>query len=313
MEHTGIDGMIVRNLIAACLLSSLIAVPHVSRAALNVFACEPEWAALAEEIGGSKVKVTSATRPMQDPHYVEARPSLISKMRRADLLVCTGADLEEGWLPVLLRKGSNPRVQAGQPGHLMVADYIQLKEIPIKLDRSEGHMHAAGNPHFQTDPRNMLPAARALAERLVTLDADNKQVYLDHLSSFEQRWKAALRNWNERAAPLRNQPVVVYHRSWIYLQDWLGLDEVAALEPKPGVPPGSRYLADVLARTQDVSDLLIIHSQYQESKAIGWFSDKTGAPVVVLPTTIGGTPGADSLFSWFDAIINLLLEAQAKV
>ena len=302
--------MIKRQFIIAGLLSWLIVIPHISHAALNVFACEPEWAAIAQEIGGDKVKVNSATRPMQDPHYVQARPSLISKVRRADLLVCTGADLEEGWLPVLLRKGSNPRIQAGQAGHLMIADYVQLKEIPIRLDRSEGHMHAAGNPHFQTDPRNMLPAARVVTERLVTLDGENEQVYRDHLSSFEQRWKASLRRWGERAAPLQGQPVVVYHRSWIYLQDWLGLKEVAALEPKPGVPPGSRYLADLLTRTQDISGLLIIHSQYQESKSINWFSDKTGAPVVVLPSTVGGTPGADSLFSWFDTIITRLLDAQ---
>lgn len=278
-------------------------------AALRVFACEPEWAALVSELAGDKVKVDTATRPGQDPHYVQARPSLIAKIRRADLLVCTGADLEAGWLPVLLRKGNNKRILIGHPGHLMIADTVQLKEKPVKLDRSEGDVHAAGNPHLQTDPRSMLPAAVAITERLSQLDTNNADVYRNNLAVFKVRWQEAVDAWQRKAAPLQGMPVVVYHRSWVYLQDWLGLKEVASLEPKPGIPPGSRYLADVINRTQGFADLVIIHSQYQESKAIKWFSRKSGAPVVLLPSTVGGTAEAEDLFSWYEDIITRLLKA----
>jgi len=290
----------------------IVLLPLPSAAALRVFACEPEWAALVGELAGDKVKVDTATRPSQDPHYVQARPSLISKVRRADLLVCTGAGLEAGWLPLLLRKGNNKRILAGHPGHLMIADTVQLKEKPVELDRSEGDVHAAGNPHLQTDPRNMLPAAAAIVDRLAQLDPDNATAYRENLAMFSDRWQEAVLEWQLMAIPLQGMPVVVYHRSWVYLQYWLGLKEVASLEPKPGIPPGSRYLADVLSRTQELPGLVIIHSQYQESKAIEWFSGKTGAPVVLLPSTVGGTPEAKDLFSWYENIISRLLKASGR-
>lgn len=287
-----------------------IMLPLPATAAMRVFACEPEWAALVKELAGDHVKIDSATRPSQDPHYVQARPSLISKISRADLLVCTGAELEAGWLPLLLRKGSNKRILAGQPGHLMIADSIQLKDKPASLDRSEGDVHAAGNPHLQTDPRNMLPAAVAITERLSLLDSKNADLYRQNLVEFEVRWQDAITAWEQKAAPLRGMPIVVYHRSWVYLQDWLELQEVASLEPKPGVPPGSSYLADVISRTKGLSGLAIIHSQYQESKAINWFANQSGAPVILLPSTVGGTAEAKDLYSWYEDIVTRLLNAQ---
>lgn len=296
--------------VSLLLLSAIISMPLGSAAALRVFACEPEWGALAGELGGEHVEVMVATNPRQDPHYVQARPSLIAKMRRADLLVCSGAELEAGWLPVLLRKGGNRNILAGAPGHLMMADFIQLKEKPLKLDRSEGDIHADGNPHFQTDPRNMLPAANAITSRMAQLDTDNAAYYQERLVDFQHRWQKALAGWEHAALPLRGLPIVVYHRSWVYLEDWLGLKEVAALEPKPGIPPGSRDLADVLNRTQDVTGLVIIHSQYQSSKSIKWLAGKTGAPVVVLPSTVGGTPAADDLFNWYGDLLRRLLDAR---
>jgi zinc/manganese transport system substrate-binding protein len=180
----------------------IVWLPLPSAAALRVFACEPEWAALIKELAGDKVKVDTATRPGQDPHYVQARPSLISKIRRADLLVCTGADLEAGWLPLLLRKGNNKRILIGHPGHLMIADTVQLKEKPVKLDRSEGDVHAAGNPHLQTDPRNMLSAATAIVDRLVQLDHDNATLYRNNLTAFKDRWQEAVLEWQLMAIPL---------------------------------------------------------------------------------------------------------------
>ncbi|MEA1888707.1 MAG: zinc ABC transporter substrate-binding protein [Pseudomonadota bacterium] len=278
------------------------------QANLKVFTCEPEWAALAEELGGNHVDVTSATQAMQDPHYIQARPSLIAQIRKADLLVCTGAGLEAGWLPVLLRKGNNPRILAGKPGHLMATSHVTMKEVPQVVDRSMGDIHASGNPHIQTDPRNIAKVATVLTDRLIQIDSANRDEYQRRYEDFSLRWNTAIKDWQQKAASVKGMPVVVYHRSWIYLQDWLGLKEVASLEPKPGIPPGSRYLADVLNRTQGFTDLVIIHSQYQESKAIEWFSRKSGAPVVLLPSTVGGTAEAEDLFSWYEEIIRRLLK-----
>jgi zinc/manganese transport system substrate-binding protein len=295
------------------LLMFTLLVPLQLQAALKVFTCEPEWAALAEELGGDSVDVTSATQAMQDPHYIQARPSLIARIHKADLLICTGAGLEAGWLPVLLRKGNNPRILAGKSGHLMATDHVTMKEIPAVVDRSMGDIHARGNPHIQTDPRNIGRVAEVLAERLKMLDSANGEEYQRRYEDFIGRWNAAIEHWEQLASPMSGMPVVVYHRSWIYLQDWLGLKEIATLQPKPGIPPGSRYLADILNRTQGLSGMVIIHSQYQKSKAIKWFSAKSGAPVVLLPTTVGATAEAQDLFSWYEDIITRLLNAHENV
>ena len=162
-------------------------VPFPAQATLKVFTCEPEWASLAEELGGDLVDVTSATQAMQDPHYIQARPSLIARVRKADLLVCTGAGLEAGWLPVLLRKGNNPRILAGKPGHLMATDHVPMKEIPTVVDRSMGDIHASGNPHIQTDPHNIARVAEVLEQRLVQLDSANREEYQGRYADYRQR------------------------------------------------------------------------------------------------------------------------------
>ena len=302
----------MRKLLTLLVLTFAIILPFPSIAALHIFACEPEWGALVKEIAGDSVRVDTATQPGQDPHYVQARPGLISKIRRADLLVCTGAGLEAGWLPVLLRKGSNKKILPGKPGHLMISDVVQLREKPVTLDRSKGDIHAAGNPHLQMDPRNMLPAAAAITDRLVMLDADNASGYRKRLGEFEERWQDAISSWEIKAMPLQGMNVVVYHRSWVYLQDWLGLKEIAALEPIPGIPPGSRYLAELITRTAGIENLVVIHSQYQESKSIQWFSKKSGVPIVLLPSTTGGSKQAKDLFSWYEDILNRLLKARER-
>jgi zinc/manganese transport system substrate-binding protein len=294
------------------LLVFSLLIPLPLQAALKIFACEPEWAALAQELGGEHVDVTSATQAMQDPHYIQARPSLIARVRKADLLICTGAGLEAGWLPVLLRKGNNPRILDGQAGYLMASEHVMMKEIPVSVDRSMGDVHAEGNPHIQTDPRNIARVAGVLADRLKVLDSANREEYQRRYEDFSLRWNTAIKDWQQKAASLKGMPVVVYHRSWVYLQDWLGLKEITSLEPKPGVPPSSRYLAEVLNRTQEYPDLVVIHSQYQESKAIQWFSGKTAAPVVMLPSTVGGTAEAKDLFSWYEDILKRLLNAQRR-
>ena len=294
------------------LLLCILIFPVSAFAKLNVFACEPEWAALARELGGDLVKVTSATQALQDPHYIQARPSLIAKLRKADLLVCSGAGLEAGWLPVLLRKGANQRIRPGSPGYLMATDYVTMKEVPKVVDRSMGDVHARGNPHIQTDPRNIAKVAAELVERLKLVDSENGSTYKQRYDDFRTRWQTAVNRWEQEAIPLKDMPIVVYHRSWIYLQDWLGLREVAALEPKPGIPPNSGHLAEVLDLAAKKGVKAVIYGQYQDTRSIEWFSQRSGVPAILLPTTVGGTAAADNLFHWFDDIIKRLLAAREK-
>ena len=276
--------------------------------AVNVFACEPEWASLAEEIGGDNISATAATNALQDPHYIQARPSLIASVRKADLLICSGSDLEAGWLPLLLRKGNNPRVQPGTAGNLMASQFVKRLEIPTVLDRSQGDIHAQGNPHIQTDPRNIGIVARVVAQRLQQIDPLNAQAYQQRLAAFEEKWNKAIVQWQRDAAPLQGKKIVVYHKSWAYLNHWLGLLEVAALESKPGVPPSAAHLSELLAQLQASPAALIIRTPYQDAKPSQWLSTQTGIPEAVLPFTVGGTPGATDLYTLFDTTIQILLD-----
>ncbi len=291
------------------ILTLLILSPFSLHADLNIFACEPEWAALATELGGDKVDVSSATNALQDPHYIQARPSLISKVRRADLIVCSGAQLEIGWLPMLLRKGNNPKVIPGTPGFLEASEHVKRLDVTLENDRSQGDVHPQGNPHIQTNPHNILLVAEVMAERMVQLDPGNADVYQQKLSDFRQRWSAAITNWEQRAAVLRGKRVIAHHKSWVYLETWLGLIEVATLEAVSGIPPTASHLGSLLERFGDKGADFIIRAPFQNEKASDWLSERTGIPAVLLPLTVGGTEQATDLFKWFDDIINRLLTA----
>lgn len=295
----------MKRFLIALLLS--VVVPS-AQAAVQVFSCEPEWTALAEEIGGDLLAITTATTALQDPHHIQARPSLIARLRRADLLVCTGAGLEVGWLPLLLRRAANPRVQPGQPGYLEATSAVALLERPARLDRAAGDIHAAGNPHIQTDPHNMVPVARQLAARLSEIDPAHAGDYRSRLADFLQRWNRALARWQSRAAPLQGLPVVVHHQNWVYLNRWLGLKQVATLEPKPGIPPSGADLAALLQRLEQRPARAVLRAAYQDDRAARWLSERAGIPEVVLPFTVGGTPGAGDLFGLYEDTLDRLLE-----
>ena len=290
------------------ILFSLIFSAWNASAALQVFSCEPEWTALAHEIGGDRVKAVSATSALQDPHYIQARPGLIARVRRADLVVCSGAQLEIGWLPVLLTKANNPRVQPGSNGFLEASAFVRRLEIPASVDRSQGDIHPMGNPHIQTNPHNISLVARALADRLTLLDPAHAGDYQNGLAAFLQRWNTAIGKWEARAAPLRGKKIITHHKSWAYLEDWLGLVEVANLEPVPGIPPTASHLATLLARFGKGGADYIIRAPFQDPKASEWLAKRTGIPAVMLPLTVGGSDGAVDLFSLFDDILNRLLE-----
>jgi zinc/manganese transport system substrate-binding protein len=277
--------------------------------ALKVFACEPEWAALTRELAGERASIYAATHALQDPHLVQARPSLIAAVRNADLVVCSGADLEVAWLPVLLRQAGNPKVQPGQPGHFEAASAVQMLDVPTRLDRADGDVHAEGNPHIQTDPRNMALVAVSLAHRLSQIDPTQARTYEARLADFNQRWGVALQRWNQQAAPLRGMPIVVQHKGFPYLENWLGLKQVAALESKPGIEPSSSHLSAVVQQLQQQPAKMVIRAAYNDGRGAQWLAERARLPVVVLPFTVGGSERAKDLFGLFDDTVARLLAA----
>jgi zinc/manganese transport system substrate-binding protein len=278
-------------------------------AALKIFACEPEWAALARELGGSRVEAYSATTALQDVHKIQARPSLIAKYRQADLVVCTGADLEIGWLPALVEKANNPRVLPGSDGFLEASRYVSMIEVPEVLDRAQGDVHPFGNPHIQTDPRNITPVAAALAERLAQRDPAHAADYRQRHAAFAARWQSAVAEWERKAQPLRGLRLVSTHKDWSYLNRWLGMTQVATLEPKPGIPPTAAHLSSVLEGLKTQPAAMILVAAYQDHKPAQWLAQRTGLPVIELPFTVGGVEGTEDLFKLFDVTLDRLLAA----
>jgi zinc/manganese transport system substrate-binding protein len=276
-------------------------------AALNIFACTPEWGALSKEVGGEKTSVYVATNALQDPHRVEARPSLIARARSADLIVCTGAQLEIGWLPLVLTQAGNAKIQVGQPGYFEVARVVTMLEVPSSVDRSQGDVHPGGNPHLHLDPRNIAKAAAALSERMAQLDPSSADSYRARTKAFLERWQEAIARWEKEAAPLKGMPVVVYHKNMSYLLAWLGMREVGALEPKPGMPPTASHLSGLLTQLQRDPAKAIVLAAYNDPRGGDWLAEHAKIPVLILPFTVGGNDKAKDLFGLFDDSIARLL------
>lgn len=275
--------------------------------AFNVFACEPPAAALVEALLPTAV-ITTATNPWQDPHHIEARPSLISQLGKADLLVCTGASLEAGWLPVLLRRASNAKVQAGNTGHFLMAEYATLIDPLSNADRSMGDVHAEGNPHLWMSPSNLLSVSAALSERLQLLSPADaisisiaEKAFADELQTKSQQWLLA-------AEPLRGKNVVAYHANLKYFTQWLGINEVAYLEPKPGSPPTARHLATLRQTIASQPIFAIIDSQNYPDKPATRLSSDTGVKHIRLLDSVG-TKDATTLVEMFEHNIKLLTQA----
>jgi len=290
----------------------LIAAATPASAALKVLACEPEWGALVQELGGDKVDVTLATTALQDPHHVQAKPSLIARARNAELLACTGAGLEIGWLPVLTQQSGNAAIQPGKPGNFAASDFVQKLDVPTRVDRADGDVHPEGNPHIQTDPRNIAKVAVALAQRLEQIDPANRATYQQRAQDFAKRWDAALARWSAQAAPLRGTPILAQHKAWTYMENWLGLQYLDALEPKPGVEPTAAHLQEILAHQKDRPAKLIVYAAYQDARSADWLAERAKIPAVQLPFTVGGTPAAKDLFGLFDDTIARLLKGAGK-
>ena len=291
----------------ATLLVAGAALP--ANAALKVLATTPDWGALVTELGGERVNVYVATTALQDVHRVEAKPSLVARARTADLVVATGAELEVGWLPVLVQESGNPKIQSGAAGTFEAASYVQKLEVPSKVDRAMGDIHPQGNPHVQLDPHNITAIAHGLTAKLSALEPAQAAFYAARAKDFDARWGEATKRWEAEAAPLKGAQVVIMHRDQAYLCHWLGLTEVASIEPKPGVPPTAADLGTLVGKLSTAPPKMILLNAYNDPKAADWLSERVHAPAVVLPFSVGGSPEAKDLFGLFDDTLNKLLAA----
>ena len=289
-------------------LATVFLLASFSARALDIFACEPEWGSLAAEIAGDSGTITNATTAYQDPHSLQARPKLIAAARNADLLVCAGADLEIGWLPLLLRRAGNPGIQPGAPGHFLAADFVRRLEIPKSIDRSQGDVHPQGNPHMHLHPRNIVRVAEALTDRLAELDPANAGKYGSNAETFLSRWDEAAYVWAQQAEDLRGMRLVSHHKSFSYLADWLGLDIVANLEPKPGIPPSGAHLSRLLEQLTPSPPAGILRAPFENEKPSNWLSGRLGIAEIELPYTVGGADGVNDLFALYESTIGILLE-----
>lgn len=287
----------------------LFAAPALAQAKINVFACEPEWGALAQEIGGEFVEIYTATTASQDVHHMRAKPSLLAAMRKADIVFCSGASLESGWLPILIRKSGGPDVQPNAIGWLMAADYVDKLEVMEHADRSMGHVHPEGNPHVHLNPHNILLVAEMLADRFFQLDSANAAGYSAKLEAFRQQWEIAVKRWEAQGAKIKGRNVIVYHRNWAYLTDWLGINVAGTLEPKPGLPPTTAHLEKLLQSLKGQSVAAILVAPFENEDAAQWLSRQTGIPIIHLPYTVGGNAQAKTLQGLFDETLRQLNEA----
>jgi zinc/manganese transport system substrate-binding protein len=299
----------MNRLIQGICLSLALVLAAPAHAAIKVLATTADWGALTKELGGDKVDVYTATSALQDVHRIDAKPSLVARARTADLIVANGAELEIGWLPVLLQESGNSSVQPGSMGYFEATSVLRLRDVPSAVDRSMGDVHPEGNPHVQLNPHNIAAVAKALSARLAQVDPGNATYYEARGADFQQRWQDAIARWEVRAAPLKGLKVVVIHSDQAYLCQWLGMVQVASIEPKPGVPPSAGYLAELVTKLGAAPPKLVLRNFYNDPKAADWLSQKISVPVVTLPFSVGGSDGAKDLFGLFDDTISRLLEA----
>jgi zinc/manganese transport system substrate-binding protein len=286
------------------------AAPARVAAAVDVVTTTEGLAALAREVGGDRVKVTSLSRGIQDPHYVDPNPSLAVKLRSADLLVDVGLDLEIGWLPPLVTQSRNGNVQPGGPRRLTAATAVQVMDLPSgPVDRSQGDIHPAGNPHFLSDPRRALQVAAAIAARLSQLDPDGAAAYAQRLASFRARVEAAERGWKAQLAPYAGRSVITQHRTLTYLLDWAGLKAAGFLEPRPGVPPPPSHVASLAGVVASAGVKGVLVENYYDRRSADQLRTLAGVKVIPIPGDVGGTREASDYVSWVDQLVKALVQA----
>jgi ABC-type Zn uptake system ZnuABC Zn-binding protein ZnuA len=281
-------------------------------AKVRIVTTTPDLAAIAREVGGPSVEVTAITRGTDDPHYVEAKPSYVLKLHRADLLIHVGLDLEIGWLPVLLTAARNGAIQLGAPGNLNASEGIDVLEVPAVASRAEGDIHPYGNPHYWTDPRNGVRIADAIAQRLGEIDSANASDYRVRAEEFSSRLADHIAAWNRKIAPHKGTLVVTYHKSMSYLLRWLRLKQAGAIERKPGIPPSGSHLAALIQMMKSRKVPLVLVETFYPRKDPTMVAEKTGAKLLVLPTSVGGRAGIRSYIGLFDVIVKEIVEALSR-
>ncbi|HEY4671378.1 MAG TPA: metal ABC transporter substrate-binding protein, partial [Gemmatimonadaceae bacterium] len=287
----------------AVLIGALAFVPSLVTAQLRVVATTPDLAAVAKEIGGDRVNVVALAKPTEDPHFVDAKPSFIVTLNRADALIEGGAELELGWLPPLMENARNGKIAAGAPGHIVASEGIKLLEIPTSFDRSKGDIHSLGNPHFMIDPVNVKIVARNIATHLASIDPKSASTYNANLAKFNSKLDAKQAEWQKELAPYRGVKIVTYHRDFVYLGQRFGLNVVDELEPKPGIAPSPAHLAQVIGEMKRNNVKVILVQPFQNRKTAETVARQTGATVIDAPQQ-PGTRGATA--SWFDNMDNLI-------
>ena len=289
---------------------ALIAFTVTAQAKLNVVATTPDLASIAKEIGGDKIELTTMARPTEDPHFVDAKPSFILKLNKADVLIHGGAELEVGWLPKLIEQARNAKIVGAAKGEVRCCEGVKMLEVPEKLDRSGGDIHAAGNPHFLVDPQNAKIVAHHITDAFASLDAPNREFYEANSKRFMAELDAKLVEWQAKLAPFKGQHLVAYHNSWLYFAERFGLKIEIFLEPKPGIPPSPAHLATVMAKMKEQNARVVIVDPYLNRKTAETVARGTGAKVVDVTQFPGGVKGTEGGYiALLDYLVNSLATA----
>jgi zinc/manganese transport system substrate-binding protein len=295
------------------LVLAILAAPAVGHANLNVVAATPDLGSIAEAVGGERVKVTSLARGTEDPHFVAPRPSFIPILNRADVLIEGGAELEVGWLPPLVQTARNRAIFPGARGHIAVARYIELQDVPTgPIDRSMGDVHGGGNPHFMLDPENGRIAARVIAERFAHLDPEGAEVYQRNLERFSDRLDLHLKQWQEKLAPFEGTKVVSYHKNYNYLARRFGFIIFAEIEPLPGIEPTPRHLAGLISSMRNADVSMIWMEPFRPRRTPARVAEQTGATLVFLPELVGAVEGTEDYIALIDYNVTQILKGMGE-
>ena len=294
------------NLYKAAALVALAATGSSASAQLRVVATTPDLASVAREVGGDRVSVVALAKPTEDPHYVDAKPSHIVTLNRADALIEGGAELELGWLPPLLENSRNSKIAAGAPGRIVASEGIKMLEVPTSFDRSKGDVHSLGNPHFLIDPVNVKIIARNMANHFSQIDPKNAATYSGNLARFNAKLDVKYADWQRQLAPYRGAKIVTYHKDFVYLADRFGLSIVAELEPKPGIAPSPAHLAQVIGKMKAANAKVILVQPYQNRRTAETVARQTGAVVLDAPQQPGAAKNTTTYFDMMDNLVRTL-------
>ncbi len=294
----------MKKIVLLFVLLNLLVLPGWGK--INVVATLPYIGNLVHQVGLDGVKVVVLARGSRDPHFVTPRPSFIAKLRKADLLIMNGGQLEIGWLPPVIRQANNRKLGSGNDGLLKLIDFVEPMDIPVNVSRADGDVHPEGNPHFQLDPGNIPLLAKAIKERLCKLDPNDCEAYNKNLDTFLAMWEEKRREWAKGMSVLKGEPVIQYHTSFNYLLRRYGIEGSGSLEPLPGIPPTTRHIAQTIETIKKENVKLILQDVYHNPKTAKFVSSRSGVPMVVVPHDVDSVKGVNDIFELFDEIVRRL-------